>query len=101
MAGGSWLVAGLGAGGWWLVATEPPATGSVMLALGLVAGGSWRAAGRWPAPRVWLLLLWWLVAGGWWLVAGGSWLCTANYRELPAVIGIPGNSLVITKPPDF
>ena len=33
-----------------------------------------------------------------WAVGGGWWLCTANYRELPAVIGIPGNSLVITKP---
>ena len=38
------------------------------------------------------------VGGGCWLLAAGSWLCTGNYRELPAVIGIPGNSPVITKP---
>ena len=54
---------------------------------------AWRAAQH--ATRVWLLLL---AAGCWLLLAAGSWLCTANYRQLPAVIGIPGNFLVITKP---
>ena len=52
VAGGSWLATGLGAGGWWLVATELPATSSIILALFLVAGGS--------------LLVAVLVAGCWW-----------------------------------